>query len=89
MLLEIRQDEPGRGINARVSIHRCKKCFNPHDGATAPRFLPWAMGNYVLNKYSEISPPFHLTADDLNAETRHPLRYTPKKKTSFDERAGR
>ena len=68
ILLEIRTDEPGRGINARVSVHRCKKCYNPHEGATAPRFLPWSMSNYVLNKYSEISPPFHLTTDDVTAE---------------------
>ena len=68
ILLEICKDEPGRGINARVSVHRCKKCFNPHDGATAPRFLPWAMSSYMLNKYSEISPPFHLTVDVVAVE---------------------
>ena len=68
LLLEIRTDEPGRGINARVSVHRCKKCYNPHEGASAPRFLPWSMSNYVLNKDSELSPPFHLTTDDVAAE---------------------
>lgn len=76
-LLEIRTDEPGRGINARVSVHRCKKCYNPHEGATAPRFLPWSMSNYVLNKYSEISPPFHLTTDDVTAEL-ETHRVTPR-----------
>ena len=46
LLLDIRSDEPGhRGINARVSVHRCKKCYNPHGGATAPRF---AMGHEQL-----------------------------------------
>ena len=79
LLLDIKADEPGhRGINARVSVHRCKKCFNPHGGETAPRFLPWAMGNYVLNKYSEISPPFHLTTDDVTAEL-NTHRVTPRK----------
>ena len=68
LLLEKRTDEPGRGINARVPVHRFKKCYNPHEGATAPRFLPWSMSNYVLNKYSEMSPPFHLTTDDVTAE---------------------
>ena len=29
------------------------------------------MGNYVLNKYSELSPPFHLTTDDVTAEDAH------------------
>ena len=55
-------------INARVSIYRCKKCFNPHEGAEGPKFLPWAMSSYGLNKYSERSPPFHLTAEDVCME---------------------
>ena len=41
LLLDIKADEPGhRGIKARVSVHRCKKCFNPHRGETSPRFYP-------------------------------------------------
>ena len=48
LLIEVRKDEPGREINARVSIYRCKKCFNPHEGAEGPKFLPWAMSSYVL-----------------------------------------
>ena len=68
ILIEVRKDEPGREINARVSIYRCKKCFNPHEGAEGPKFLPWAMSSYVLNKYSERSPPFHLTAEDVCME---------------------
>ena len=27
------------------------------------------MSSYVLNKYSDLSPPFHLTVDDVNMET--------------------
>lgn len=38
------------------------------------------MSNYVLNKYSEISPPFHLTADDVTAEL-DTHRVTPQKLT--------
>ena len=68
ILLEIRANEPGRGINARASVHRCKKCFNPHDGTSPPRFLPWALSNYILNKHSELSPLFHLTAEDITTE---------------------
>ena len=79
LLLDIKADEPGhRGTNARVSVHQCKKCFNPHGGDTTPQFLPWAMSNYVLNKYSEISPPFHLTTDDVTAEL-DAHRVTPRK----------
>ena len=33
LLIEVLKDEPGREINTRVSIYRCKKCFNPHGGA--------------------------------------------------------
>ena len=68
LLLDFRKDEPGREINARVSTYRCKKCHNPHEGAKPPKFLPWAMSSYVLNKYSERSPPFHLTAEDVCME---------------------
>ena len=68
LLLDIRKDEPGREINARVSVYRCKRCFNPLEGAEPPKFLPWAMSNYVLNKYSERSPPFHLAAEDVTME---------------------
>ena len=79
LLSDIKADERGhRGINARVSVHRCKKCFNPHGGETAPRVLPWAMSNYVVNKYSEISPLFHLTTDDVPAEL-DTHRVTPRK----------
>ena len=33
-----------------------------------PRFLPRAIGNYVVTKFSEISPLFRLTTDDVTAE---------------------
>ena len=29
----------------------------------------WAMSSQVLNKYSDLSPPFRLTVDDVNMET--------------------
>ena len=57
-----------RRINARVSVHRCKRCYNSHEGERRPQFLPWAMSSHVLNKYSD-PPPFHLTVDDVNMET--------------------
>ena len=68
ILLEIRVDEPGRETNARVSVHRWNTCFNLHDGATSSTFLPWALRNYILNKYSALSPPFNLTAEDVTTE---------------------
>ena len=69
--------EDSRRINARVSVHRCKRCYNPHEGEQRPQFLPWAMSSYVLNKYSDLSPPFHLTADDVNMEM-DSYRVTPR-----------
>ena len=35
------------------------------------------MSAYVLNKYSYLSPPFHLTADDVSMEI-DPYRVTPR-----------
>ena len=64
-------------INARVSVHRCKRCYNPHEGERRLQVLPWAMSSYVLNKYSDLSTPFHLTVDDVNMET-DSYRVTPR-----------
>ena len=60
--------EDSRLINACVSVHRCKRCYKPHEEEQIPQFLPWAMSSYVLKKYSDLSPPFHLTFDDVNME---------------------
>ena len=67
LLLDMRHED-ARHINARVSVHICKICYSPHEGERRSNFLPWVMSRYVLNKYSDISPPFHLTADDVNME---------------------
>lgn len=49
LLLDINKDEPGRGITPRVSVYRCKKCYNSHNDKEKPRFLPWNLSSYVLN----------------------------------------
>ena len=77
LLLPDTSHEDSKRINARVSVHRCKRCYNPHEGERRPQFLPWAMSSYVLNKYSGLSPPFHLTVDDVNMET-DSYRVTPR-----------
>ena len=69
--------EGSRRINARISAHRCKRCCNQHEGERRPQFLPWATSPCVLNKWSDLSPPFHLTADGLNMET-DSYRVTPR-----------
>ena len=35
--------EDSRHINARVSVHRCKICYIPHEGERRSNFLHWAM----------------------------------------------
>ena len=59
-----------------ASVHICKSRYNPHEGERRPQFLPWAMSSYVLKKYSDLSPPFHLTADDVKMKT-DSYRVTP------------
>ena len=68
LLLLDTSHEDSRRINAGVSVHRCKRCYNPHEGERRPQILPWAMSSYVLNKCSDSSPLFHLTVDDVNME---------------------
>ena len=41
---------------------------NPHEGEEGPKFLPWVTSSHVLTKYSERSPPFHLTAEGVSME---------------------
>ena len=65
LLLLDRANEDSRRINARVSVHTCERCYNPHEGERRPQFLPWVMSSYVLNKYSNLSPLFYLTVDDV------------------------
>ena len=77
LLLLDTSHEDSRRINARVSVHRCKRCFNPHEGERRPQFMPWAMSSHVLIKYSDLSPPFNLSVDDVNMET-DSFRVTPR-----------
>ena len=74
-LLDMRHED-SRHLNARVSAHRCKRCYNPHEGERRPQFLRCAMSSYVLSKYSDLSPPFHVTADDVNMQM-NSYRVTP------------
>ncbi|CAB1105230.1 unnamed protein product [Ectocarpus sp. CCAP 1310/34] len=68
LYLDVNKDEPGTNINERVSVYRCKKCYTQHENEDRPRFLPWGFSKYVLNKFSELAPPFHLTAEDVEEE---------------------
>ena len=68
LLLDVNREELGKGITPRVSVHSCKRCFNPHEKEEVPGCLPWDLSKYVLNRYAELAPPFHLTRDDVEEE---------------------
>ena len=40
LLLLDTSHEDSRRINARVSVHRCKRCYNPYEEERRPQFLP-------------------------------------------------
>ena len=83
LLLLDTSHEDSRRINVRVSVHKYKICYNPHEGERRPQFLPWAMSSYVLNKYSDLSQPFHFTVDSVNMET-DSYRVTPRSIVSHE-----
>ena len=86
LLLSGTSHDDSKRINAHVSVRKCKRYYNPHEGERRPQFLLWAVSSYVLNKYSDLSPPFLLTVDDVNME-RTPTRshQDPSLVTGFPE----
>ena len=46
-----------------MAIERCKLCANLHDSSDMPKYLPAGLTQYVLNYFSEKSPPYHVTQD--------------------------
>ena len=66
LLLDLPPDAPGSDSKRRVSVVRCKPCRNPHDNSDLPRYLPAGLTEYVLNKHTAKSPPYHVTADDVS-----------------------
>ena len=49
-----------------MAIERCKPCANPHDSADMPKYLSAALTQYMLNKFCNKSPPYHVTQDDVS-----------------------
>ena len=49
-----------------MAIERCKLCANPHDGGDMPKNIPVGLTQYVLNRFSKKSPPYHVTQDDIS-----------------------
>ena len=66
LCLDLPSDLPGSGARRRVAIERCKTCANSHDSGDMPKYLPAGLTQYVLNKVSKKSPPYHVTQDDVS-----------------------
>ena len=66
LYLDLPNDMPGPDAHCRVSTARCKPCTNPYDTTDLPRYFPAGLTRYVLNNYTNRSPPFHVTADDVS-----------------------
>ena len=65
LFLDLPLNMPGLDAKRRVSVVRCKPCSNPHDNTDMPRYLPAGLTEYVLNKYTTKSPPYHVTTEDV------------------------
>ena len=65
LYLDLPFDLPGSDARRRVAIERCKSCANRHDSGDTPKYLLAGLTQYVLNKFSKKSPPYHITQDDV------------------------
>ena len=66
LYLDLPSDLPGSVARRRVAIERCKPCASPLDSGDMPKYLPAGLTQYVLNKFSKKSPPYHVTQDDVS-----------------------
>ena len=64
--MDLPSDLTGSDARRRVAIERCKPCANPHDSGDMPKYLPAGLTQYVLNKFSKKSPPYHVTLGDAS-----------------------
>ena len=56
---------PGKDQKKRISVDRCKICHNPSDDSDILRYLPAGLSKYVLHSFTDKSPPFHSTTDNM------------------------
>ena len=66
LYLDLPFDLPGSDARRRAAIERCKPCANPHDSGDIPKYLPAGLTQYVLNKSSKKTPPYHVTQDNVS-----------------------
>ena len=71
LYLDRPSDLPGSDARRRVAVERCKPCANPHDSGDMPKYLPAGPTQYVLNRFSKTSPPYHVTQDDGSTPLQH------------------
>ena len=65
LYLDLPTDMPGKDQKKRVSVDRCKMCHNPSDDSDIPKYLPAGLSKYVLHSFTDKSPPFHPTTEDV------------------------
>ena len=65
LYLDLPTDMPGKDKKKRVSVDRCKMCHNPSDDSDIPEYLPAGLSKYVLHSFTDKSPPFHPTTEDV------------------------
>ena len=65
LYLDLPTDMPGKDQKKRVSVDRCKMCHNLSDDSDIPKYLPAGLSKYVLHSFTDKSPPFHPTTEDI------------------------
>ena len=65
LYLDLPTDMPGKDQEKRVSVDLCKMCHNLSDDSGIPKYLTAGLSKYVLHSFTDKSPPFHPTAEDV------------------------
>ena len=65
LYLDLPTDMPGRDQKKWVSVDYCKMCHNPSDDSDIPKYLPAGLRKYVLHSFTDNSPSFHPTTEDV------------------------
>ena len=66
LYLHLPSNLSGPAAKPRVSVARCKPCANPYGADDIPRHLPAGFTQYVLHAFATMSPPYHVTTDDVS-----------------------